>query len=188
MKRSYWARANIALLILASLSGCGASEEEEPVWRPVAATTSASVALPLQSSPLPTAASCFNDAAFLEDLTLPDGSKVNPGEMLDKRWSVLNDGSCDWGPAYRLVRIGEDQLAGVAQQALYPARAGAQAIWQVYLMAPTEPGRYESRWQAMSPEGVLFGDPVFVVVVVPPSENAAPAATRIATPTVSSSP
>jgi len=166
MKPFRWVRGCPALLSMAFLAGCGSSLEEEPVWRPAAATPSTPAASASLSSPQPTTAFCFNDAAFLEDLTLPDGSEVDPAETLDKRWAVLNSGSCDWGPEYRLLRIGEDQLAGVDEQALHPARAGAHAVWQVFLMAPPDPGRYESRWQAMSPEGVLFGDPVFVVVVV----------------------
>lgn len=109
---------------------------------------------------------CTNDARFVEDLTVPDGERVQPGQLIDKRWSVQNTGTCDWGPAYRLVRITGDAFSGPDQIALYPARAGTEAVWQVLLEAPAFPGEYSSRWQAQAPDGSRFGDDVFVVVVV----------------------
>jgi hypothetical protein len=130
---------------------------------------------------VPTATTgCENAAHFLEDLTLPDGTNVAPGATLDKRWSVQNNGTCDWGPDYRLVRQGDGALAGPSETALYPARAGSQAVWQVALTAPTQPGEYRSRWQARAPDGSLFGDEVFIIVVV---QSATPTPALAGTPT-----
>lgn len=116
---------------------------------------------------LPTSpAQCVNDAQFLEDITLPDGTPVLPGEPMDKRWLVLNRGECAWGPGYRLVQVGESRIQGPGALALYPAVPGAQAIWQVDLVAPSEEGEFISRWRAQAPDGTLFGDEVYVLVVV----------------------
>lgn len=109
---------------------------------------------------------CVNSASFLEDLTIPDGTSVSPGETLDKRWSVRNSGTCDWNAEYRLVRLDTGELGGQSELALYPARAGEEAVWQVELEAPNEPGDYLASWQARSPNGELFGDQVFVLVEV----------------------
>jgi hypothetical protein len=114
----------------------------------------------------PTASICTNDARFIEDLTIPDGEHVSPGQAIDKRWSVQNTGTCDWGPEYRLVRISGDAFAGPDEIALYPARAGTDAVWQVVLDAHDFQGEYSSRWQAQAPDGSRFGDDVFVVIVV----------------------
>lgn len=111
-------------------------------------------------------AACTNAARFVEDLTVPDGTHVGPGAALDKSWSVQNSGTCDWGPDYRLVHQGGSGIEGPSEVALYPARGGAQAVWQVSLLAPTQPGEYQSRWQAQSPDGALFGDEVFIIIVV----------------------
>jgi Ig-like domain from next to BRCA1 gene len=117
--------------------------------------------------PPPTSAPfCVNDAQFLEDLTLPDGAQVLPGVVMDKRWQMLNRGECAWGPGYRLVQIGESRIEGPAELALYPAVAGAQAVWQVSLVAPSEEGEFISRWRAQAPDGTLFGDEVYVLIVV----------------------
>lgn len=109
---------------------------------------------------------CSNDAQFVEDLTLPDGTEVLPGAALDKRWLILNRGGCAWGPEYRLVQIGESRIEGPRELALYPAVGGGQAIWQVPLIAPPQDGEYISRWRAQAPDGTLFGDEVYVLIVV----------------------
>lgn len=110
---------------------------------------------------------CSNDLQFLEDLTIPDNSIVAAGETLDKRWLVENSGSCDWDLSYRLKWIGGDALGAEEEQPLYPARAGTQATLQIFFVAPQTPGLYESSWQAAAPDGVLFGDPIFIKVIVP---------------------
>jgi methionine-rich copper-binding protein CopC len=52
------------------------------------------------------------------------------------------------------------------EQPLYPARAGTQATLRIVFTAPTEPGTYQSTWQAVDPDGNLFGDTVFMEIVV----------------------
>ncbi len=166
--RKSWA---VVILICTGLmlQSCRSSAEVTPTisWTPIPEliATSSSVDEAMQGR-LSTPSICLNNAFFLEDLSIPDGTVVLPGQSLDKRWSVLNSGTCDWGPGYHLVRIGDDPLDGKDEIALYPARAGATAIWQVILNAPLEPGDYLSRWQARTPEGSLFGDEVFLFVSV----------------------
>jgi len=109
---------------------------------------------------------CVNGASFVEDLTVPDGTSVSPGERLDKRWAVQNSGSCDWGPDYRLVQLDSGSFVGPHESALYPARAGENAVWQVELFAPEEPGEYLASWQARAPNGEFFGEQVFVLIEV----------------------
>jgi hypothetical protein len=154
------------------LSGCGSSPvATQPSTEligpePLAKSTHA------PSIPAPpvvlTQSGCVDQARFIEDLSVPDGSQVEPGALIDKRWSVMNSGTCNWGPGYRLVRTDSGSLGGPAELALYPARAGEAAIWQVLLTAPREPGGHLASWQAKTPTGELFGDPVFVLVEVSP--------------------
>jgi hypothetical protein len=103
---------------------------------------------------------------YIEDLSIPDGSQVSSGERLDKRWSVENNGSCNWDQSYRLKLIAGPALGASAEQALYPARSGSQATIRIIFTAPTEPGVYRSAWQAYNPDGQPFGDPVFIEVQV----------------------
>lgn len=109
---------------------------------------------------------CVDDARFVEDLTVPDASVVSPGQELDKRWSVRNQGSCDWGPDYRLVRLDEGEIQSADQVALYPARSGTLGIWQVVVTAPRDTGEYLASWRAMNPRGEFFGEEVFILIEV----------------------
>jgi hypothetical protein len=158
----------LAIAVMTAVAACTSAvgPPEAPtldVFAPALTTPTLRAATP----PAPTAApECTNDARFVEDLTIPDGENVSPGQQIDKRWSVQNTGTCDWGPDYRLVRISRDAFTGPDEFALYPARAGTDAVWQILLEAPQFLGEHSSRWQAQAPDGSRFGDDVFVDVVV----------------------
>jgi hypothetical protein len=118
-------------------------------------------------TPTPTATPpCDNDLVFLSDLTVPDGAQFLPGQPIDKQWSVRNAGNCDWGAAYRLVLTSGNAMGPRSEVALYPARAGAEAVIQIGMQAPAEPGQYTSRWQARDPDGELFGNVIFIKIEV----------------------
>ena len=162
-------RSILKVLILVCalfLSACETQVDQSEAFRPPREQAlPTSTELPIPATPT-SVGDCFNDARFLEDLTIPDGTRVLPGEVIDKRWSLQNNGTCDWGSGYRLLRRDDSAIQGGEEQALYPARQGALAIWQVELVAPQEEGEYLASWQALSPEGESFGDVVFILIVV----------------------
>ena len=129
-------------------------------------------------TPIPTATPpCVSDLVFLSDLSVPDGAQFLPGQAIDKQWSVRNAGECDWSAAYRLVLTSGNALSPRSEVALYPARAGAEAVIQMGMQAPAEPGPYTGRWQARDPDGKLFGNVIFIkieVIALPGSETATP--------------
>jgi hypothetical protein len=180
-------RAGLVLSIFFGVSACRAEPEETPTlfWTPLPPSPSLPPLTAPSPDPLPRASIqpgyCDNASQFLEDITVPDGTTVEAGKPITKIWAVQNIGSCDWGPGYFLARVGTDPLQGPEQIALYPARSGADAVWKVELVAPLEPGNYVSRWQAQDPDGVPFGDVVYVLVVVPtptPIPSPSPSPTR----------
>ena len=118
-------------------------------------------------TPTPTATPpCSDNLIFLNDVTVPDGSQFLPGQPIDKQWSVRNAGNCDWGPDYRLVLVSGNALGPRSEVALYPARAGAEAVIQIPMVAPQEPGPYTGRWQARDPNGQKFGNVFFIKIEV----------------------
>lgn len=129
-------------------------------------------ATPLPSPTLPTfnlltlAPPCTFALTFIEDITIPDGTFVTPGEKLDKRWRVENSGSCNWDDTTRVKLLNGPALDAPLEQALYPARSGAQAIIRMTFTAPLEPGVYRSAWQAVDPTGNPFGEIFFVEIGV----------------------
>jgi len=167
--RATWAGFALggAALLAAACSSSSPTANPSPQGPAIAEPLALPSPVPSPTIVIPTVrATCTDGARFLEDLTIPDRTHVGPGAALDKRWSVQNSGTCDWGPDYRLVHQGGSGIEGPSEIALFPARGGAQAIWQVSLRAPEQPGEYQSRWQARAPDGTLFGDEVFIVVVV----------------------
>lgn len=122
-------------------------------------------AVPTQTS---TPEPCTNGLAFLDDLTVPDGTNFFGGAVIDKQWLVQNSGTCDWDATYKLKWVGGSTLSAAEEQPLFPARAGTQATLRIRFIAPAAPGSHESSWQAVDPDGNLFGDLIFIKIIVPP--------------------
>lgn len=167
------------LLFLSALtfaSGCARSSTPTPFRPPtfIAATRPApTVTLPsaIASSAVtvtsaPTEGACTNNLTFIGDATIPDDTVIVPGASVDKQWLVQNSGSCDWDSSYGLKWIGGDTLGAEQEQPLYPARAGTPATLRIVFTAPPVDASYESAWQAMDPHGNVFGDLIFIKIIV----------------------
>lgn len=109
---------------------------------------------------------CQDGLTFIQDATIPDGTQVEPGSTLDKRWDVQNSGTCAWNENYRIKLIAGDALGAASEQALFPTLGGGSTTIRITFQAPTEPGNYRSAWQAHDPAGQPFGDPFFIDFVV----------------------
>ena len=109
---------------------------------------------------------CTDSLKFIDDLTIPDGTAVAPDSSLDKRWSVENIGTCNWDDRYHLRLTGGPDLGAGSVQALFPARAGSQAVIRIQMTAPTKPGPYRSAWQAYNPADEAFGDVIYIDILV----------------------
>ena len=129
--------------------------------------TATSTTVPQPPAPTSTP-SCTDGLSFMNDITIPDNTIVTPGSSLDKQWLVQNSGSCNWDNRYRLRLISGDPLGATTEQALYPARAGAQATLRIIFTAPADSGTYVSEWQAFDPNGIPFGDSFFIKVIISP--------------------
>ena len=111
---------------------------------------------------------CTNDLSYIQDLTIPDGTKVLPNQSIDKQWLVSNSGTCNWDNRYNFKLISGDPLGAPPVQALYPARSGTQAKFRILFTAPQAAGAYQSSWQAIAPDGIAFGIPVNIQITVGP--------------------
>ena len=167
-----WNRAFFLIILVFSLSACQSVSQVEPTpFRPQPALstpipTSQPTANPAPTNPPPVSA-CTDVLVFVDDITIPDGTQVEPGETLDKRWKVRNDGTCNWEEGYALRLISGPAMGVPEIQALYPARSGTEAVIRMQFNAPSEPGQYRTAWQAYNPSGDRFGDPFFMEIVVP---------------------
>lgn len=121
-----------------------------------------------QATEPPPPENCVNALKFLSDLTVPDGSPVSPGQKIDKQWLAQNSGTCNWGEGYRLKLVaGFPPFGAEVNQALFPARAGAEVTLQIFFVAPPVSGIYRSAWQAYDPNDLPFGETIYIEFMVP---------------------
>jgi hypothetical protein len=118
---------------------------------------------------------CTLDAAFAKDVTVPDNTVFEPGEEFEKVWRLKNTGDCEWNEDYALAFIDGDQLEAPDFQPLEASVAAGETVdIAVQMTAPQEDGVYTSHWQMIDDEDNLFGDEIYVKIVVgtPPAEGA----------------
>lgn len=116
-----------------------------------------------RSTPTPV---CVDGLFFLQDITIPDGTIVEPKQKIDKRWEIRNSGNCNWDDSYSIKLIAGSGMGVPIQQALPPARSGTEVIIRMILTAPDTPGNYRSVWQAYDQSGDPFGDSIYIDLVV----------------------
>jgi len=109
---------------------------------------------------------CKDNLTFISDVTIPDGTAVEPGSTLDKQWEVENSGTCNWDSLYTVRLINDEALGAKPEQALLPARSGSRVTIRITFHASHETGNYHTAWQAYNPQGDAFGDPFFMDIVV----------------------
>jgi hypothetical protein len=99
-----------------------------------------------------------NSAAFIQDISVPDGSQFSPGDLFTKTWRFQNTGSCTWTPAYQVV-FDHGDLLGAPSAFGMPAYVNPGQIVDISMnmQAPNNPGIYEGFWRFMAPNGTTFG-------------------------------
>ncbi|MCS6773445.1 MAG: NBR1-Ig-like domain-containing protein, partial [Thermoflexales bacterium] len=115
------------------------------------------------------AGGCRQAAVFLQDVTVPDGTAFRAGTPFTKTWRMRNASSCDWGFGYTLVHESDSLFSPVSRVPVSPTPSNANVDISVPMVAPAQPGIYTSTWRLQDPQGQWFGNRVFVVIRVLPS-------------------
>jgi hypothetical protein len=114
--------------------------------------------VPPTNTPAPTAASYCDWVSFVKDVTVPDGTRLAPGETFTKVWRLKNRGTCAWTSDYMLVFTGGSSMGGTTAVRLPGYVAPGQTVdVSVTLTAPLTPGRYTGYWSLRNPSGLIFG-------------------------------
>jgi hypothetical protein len=109
-------------------------------------------------TPTPTEEPCTNRAGFISDVTIPDGSEVDPGSSFTKTWRLRNDGTCTWTLSYDMIFSHGDVMEGPATVPFAgSAPPGSMVDFSVDLVAPDDPGTYIGNWMLRSDLGAQFG-------------------------------
>ncbi len=166
----------ISIMILISLAGCFRSLQADPILSDVPAFVPPTLTIPtatltptlsaIQMATQTSEAQCKDSLTFIKDETIPDGTTVQPGSSIDKRWEVQNSGTCNWGEGYTIQLIGGSDMGVTSPLNLFPARSNTTTSIQIEFFAPQESGNYRSAWQAYNPEGEAFGDTFYIDIIV----------------------
>ena len=118
---------------------------------------------PFESTP--TGIIC-DDAKWIEDVTVPDGTQMTPGQDFVKTWKVRNTGSCTWGTGYTLIHGYDEKLEGIAEPLAGAVAPGEEVEVSVRFKAPANAGEHRSYWRMQNTSGSAFGEFLYVTIVV----------------------
>lgn len=121
----------------------------------------------------PGAAACTNRAAFVADVTIPDGAVVTPGQQFVKTWRVQNTGTCTWGQGYTLAFQRGTAMTTTTTVPVPATAPGANADLTVQMTAPAELGNHAGFWDLLTPNGIRIMT-MWVIIRVGAAPAAAP--------------
>ena len=139
-------------------------------------TPAATFAAPTSGSPVALAttpvtgsgqsSACYG-LSYVSDVTIPDNTKVTPGQSFTKTWRVLNSGSCAWESGFVFNIVGGQAIGGTAVTLNQRVEPGRQYEFSVPMVVPTSAtGELKGTWRLSDTNGNFFGDGVYVVVNV----------------------
>lgn len=178
------------------VSATGSPSGDRAIWvaprivRPVSGSlpTSTAVAAPPTATAIPSAtptitptlppASACDKVQFVQDVTIPDGTSMPPGQAFTKTWRISNAGTCTWTQSYSLAFVSGDQMGGVSSIPLPATVAPGEIVdLSVNLTAPMSAGNYAGYWMLRNASGGFFGIgsagevPLSVKISVPSSSS-----------------
>lgn len=126
---------------------------------PPPAATNTSVSFPTLALPTSTRASSptpvCDQAQFVRDISIPDGSVFAPAATFTKTWRLRNAGTCTWS-GYSLVFESGDSMSGTSPTPIGTVSPGQEVDVSVNLTAPATAGSYRGYWRIRNSSGVLI--------------------------------
>ena len=99
-----------------------------------------------------------NQASFVSDVTVNDGSEFIAGTPFTKTWRIKNTGSCTWTTDYELYFYSGNSMSGPAAVDLPNSVKPYETVdISVSLAAPGDPDEYVGKWMLRSSKGEIFG-------------------------------
>jgi len=118
------------------------------------------------NAPIQVDHSLCNNSAYIDDITIPDGTVLAPGETFIKTWTLENTGSCTWRNGYTLKFYEGDSMSGKDTEIGKTIVSGRKANFSIELIAPEEEGTYTGYWILTDNYDYPFGMPFYVQIIV----------------------
>lgn len=113
--------------------------------------------LPSESpTPVDTPIPC-NAASFVADVTVPDGTTLEPAAAFKKTWRIKNVGSCTWTKAYSFVFVTGELMGGKTVNLAGDVKPGEKVDISVDMVAPSNTGTYKGNWMLRDDSGFGIG-------------------------------
>jgi hypothetical protein len=146
-----------------------------PTNTPGIATSTLAVATTSVPPTSPPPTQTCDVADFIDDVTIPDGTTLEPNETFTKTWRLKNVGTCTWTPSYAVIFSSGDSMNGPATQALSGnVNPGQTVDISVDLTAPSTDGDYKGYWKLRNASGVHFTQFYVDIEVKTPSPTSGP--------------
>ena len=124
---------------------------------------------------------------FVTDVSIPDNTVMAPGQAFTKTWKVRNTGTCPWDAGFKFIFISGEAMNGSTYTLAAPVAPNAELDISVTMVAPTnKTGTLRGDWQMSTAGGQLFGQSVFVQIIVGGVTGTPSTRTPTATSTVTS--
>lgn len=118
----------------------------------------ASAANPDDPNPRDQEGKLCNQMQFIQDITIPDETPVDPGEEFTKIWQVKNIGTCTWTQDYSLITVwGDDMGTRPPVPFGQVVQPGEVAEISIDMKAPYLPACYFTYWMMTDAKGNRFG-------------------------------
>jgi len=107
-----------------------------------------------------------DDAIWVADVTVPDGTEMTPGQDFVKTWRVRNTGSCTWGTGYTVIYAFGENMSGIAEPITGAVAPNEEVEISVRFKAPSNTGEFSSTWRMANASGIPYGQEFYVLIVV----------------------
>ena len=117
-------------------------------------------------SPAAAPTSTCDVSAYVQDVTIPDGTVMAPSQAFIKKWELKNTGTCTWTPTYKMAFGYGNPMGGQATQIGKTVPPGGTIVIEVAMIAPNVGGEAIGNWRMQNDKGEFFGQTVTVVIKV----------------------
>lgn len=103
------------------------------------------------------------------DVTVPDGTPMQPGQEFTKTWKIKNTGICTWDTSYKAIfsysSPPNERMSAQPIPLTTLVAPGQEVEVSVQFKAPTTAGEYTGYWQMVNSKGIPFGQKDFILIV-----------------------
>jgi hypothetical protein len=129
-----------------------------------------------------------DNAAYVSDVTIPDGTSLAVGSTFTKTWTIKNTGTCKWTSTYKLKYASGSQMNGTTTSIGSSVAPGGSINVSVTMTVPSTTGTYTGYWRMVNDSSTFFGGYVTVNIVASSLPTGTATTTATITPAITNTP